>query len=73
MIETRHLRHLLALAEHRNYARAADALHLTQPALTRSIQALEASLDAQLFDRGRGEVTPKPSAICCWITRVTGC
>ena len=58
MIETRHLRHLLALAEHRNYARAADALHLTQPALTRSIQALEAALDAQLFDRGRGEVTP---------------
>ncbi|MBP7536596.1 MAG: LysR family transcriptional regulator [Ottowia sp.] len=58
MIETRHLRHLLALAEHRHYARAADALHLTQPALTRSIQALEASLEAQLFDRGRGEVTP---------------
>lgn len=28
MIDLRHLRHVLALAEHRNFARAAEALHL---------------------------------------------
>jgi DNA-binding transcriptional LysR family regulator len=33
-------------------------LHLTQSALTRSIQALEARLGARLFDRGQREVTP---------------
>lgn len=58
MIETRHLQHLLALAEHRNYSRAAEALGLTQPALSRSIQNLEAALGAVLFDRGQGPVMP---------------
>ncbi|MDQ7972093.1 MAG: LysR family transcriptional regulator [Rhodocyclaceae bacterium] len=58
MIETRHLQHLIALAEHRNYSRAAEALGLTQPALSRSIQNLEAALGAVLFDRGQGPVMP---------------
>lgn len=58
MLPAHHLRHVLALGEHRHYARAAEALHITQPALTRSIQALEALLDARLFDRGRGAVVP---------------
>ncbi len=58
MIDLRHLRHALALAEHGHYARAADACHITQPALTRSIQSLEASLGVTLFDRGRGGVEP---------------
>jgi DNA-binding transcriptional LysR family regulator len=58
VIEHRHLRHLLALAEHGNFSRAADALHITQPALSRSIQALEASVGALLFDRNRGGIEP---------------
>jgi len=58
MIEIRQLRHIIALAEYRNYARASEALHITQPALTRSIQGIEAQLGASLFDRGRREVTP---------------
>lgn len=57
-IELRHLRHALALAEHGNFARAAEALHLSQPALTRSLQALEAQVGEQLFDRSHREVTP---------------
>ncbi len=56
MIDLRHLRHALALAQHGHFARAADACHITQPALTRSIQSLEASLGVTLFDRGRGKI-----------------
>lgn len=56
MINSHHLVHALAVAEHRNFARAAAAVHITQPALSRSIQALERELDARLFDRGRGGV-----------------
>jgi DNA-binding transcriptional LysR family regulator len=46
-----HLRHLLALAEHQSFRKAADALCLTQPALSRSIQSLEESLGVKLIDR----------------------
>lgn len=45
------LRHFTALAELGNFARAAEAVNLSQPALSRSIQALEASLDCRLLDR----------------------
>lgn len=58
MLEIRQLRHVLALAEHRNFVRAAEALGIAQPSLTRSIQGIEALLDAPLFDRGTREVTP---------------
>ncbi len=54
MIELRTLRYVIALAEYRNFARAADELQLTQPALSRSIAALEKRLGVRLFDRGRG-------------------
>jgi DNA-binding transcriptional LysR family regulator len=50
-MELRRLRHLIAVAEHGNFGRAATALYLTQPALSRSIQALEAEVGARLFDR----------------------
>jgi DNA-binding transcriptional LysR family regulator len=58
VIEFRHLIHALALAEHRNFARAAEALHLSQPALTRSIQNLEEKMGSLLFVRGRKGVGP---------------
>jgi len=54
----RQLRHVLALDHFRNFARAADALGLTQPALSRSIQLLERSIGAKLFDRDRSRVDP---------------
>jgi len=60
MIETRLLRNALALAEHRNFARAALALNISQPTLSRSIQALETQLGAQLFDRKARTVLPTP-------------
>jgi DNA-binding transcriptional LysR family regulator len=43
----------LETARHRNLSRAAEALHVTQPALTARIQALEAELGTPLFVRGR--------------------
>lgn len=51
MNDLRQLRHFVALAEHGHFARAAEAVHLSQPALSRSIQALESSLDCTLVDR----------------------
>jgi DNA-binding transcriptional LysR family regulator len=45
------LRHLIALAEHQSFRKAAEALFLTQPALSRSIQALEEELGVKLIDR----------------------
>ncbi|MBW2244344.1 MAG: LysR family transcriptional regulator [Deltaproteobacteria bacterium] len=51
MIDIRHIRHLLAVASHSTLQAAADAIHLTQPALTQSIARFEEELDAKLFDR----------------------
>jgi DNA-binding transcriptional LysR family regulator len=48
MNDLRQLRHFVALAEHGHFARAAEAVHLSQPALSRSIQALEAQLGCSL-------------------------
>lgn len=51
MNDLRQLRHFVALAEHGHFARAAEAVHLSQPALSRSIQALEGQLGCSLVDR----------------------
>jgi DNA-binding transcriptional LysR family regulator len=58
MLDLKLLIHAMTLARHRNFARAADALHLTQPALSRSIAGLEAALGEKLFDRTRQGVEP---------------
>lgn len=50
----RQLQHLVALAEQGSFARAAQAVHLSQPAFSRSIEALEQSLQARLVDRAYG-------------------
>jgi DNA-binding transcriptional LysR family regulator len=54
------LKHLIALADSGSFSKAAQALFLTQPALSRSIRALEDELHAALFDRigRRIELTP---------------
>ena len=60
-MDIKRLTHLVVLADKRNFARAAEALALSQPALTRSIQSAEAELDMRLFDRGPLAVTPTPA------------
>lgn len=57
-LDLRQLRYLLALDRHRNFARAADEVGVTQPALSRSIQSLEQMVGARLFDRDRSGVEP---------------
>lgn len=57
MITRRRLRHLLTLVRYAHFGRAAAALNISQPALTKSIQALEAELGVTLLDRKRGAVT----------------
>lgn len=51
MNDLRQLRHFVALAEYGHFARAADAVHLSQPALSRSIQTLESNLGCALLNR----------------------
>jgi LysR family transcriptional regulator, cyn operon transcriptional activator len=49
--EMRHLRYLQAVADHANFTRAAQDLHVSQPTLSQQIQQLERSIGAQLLDR----------------------
>ena len=50
------LRAFVTLAEFLHFGRAADALHLTQPGLSRQIQTLERQLGARLSERDRRHV-----------------
>lgn len=51
MIDLKRLRHLLAVTTHPTVQAAADSLHITQSALTKSIARFEDELEAPLFDR----------------------
>jgi DNA-binding transcriptional LysR family regulator len=57
-LELQQLRQVVALAEHGSFVRAAAALHISQPALSRSIQNVERHFGGKLFQRGAGGVVP---------------
>jgi DNA-binding transcriptional LysR family regulator len=59
-MELRQLHHFLAIVEHGSLGRAANALHLTEPALSKSIKRLEDSLQVSLFDRGTRGMSRTP-------------
>jgi DNA-binding transcriptional LysR family regulator len=58
VFEIRELRHLLSIDEFRHFGRAAKAVGLSQPALTKSLQRMELALGAKLFERSRARVAP---------------
>lgn len=68
----RQLEHLLAVAETGSFSRAAEQLHLTQSALSRSVQMLEDDLGARLIDRmgKRNELTPLGQAVAARARRM---
>lgn len=53
-IKLRHIACFLEVAARSGFGRAAEALHLTQPAVSRAIAELEDILGVPLFERGRG-------------------
>ncbi len=56
VIDSPLLRHFLGVYERRNVTASAEALHISQPALTKSIKRLEEDLDVRLFERRPGGV-----------------
>jgi len=60
MVEFSRLKHLLAVVDHGGFRRAAEAVHLSQPALSKSIKNLEEAFGTQLLDRRPRAVVPTP-------------
>jgi DNA-binding transcriptional LysR family regulator len=54
----RHIHQITELAKQASFAKAALELHISQPALSRSISTLEEQLGVQLFDRSKKKVIP---------------
>ncbi len=55
-MELRQLIYFLTISETKNFTRAAEKLFISQPALTKQINALESELDVKLFDRNNKSV-----------------
>ncbi|MFD9518361.1 transcriptional regulator CynR [Streptomyces sp. NPDC059979] len=50
-VELRHLRYLIAVAEHGSFTRAAEELRISQPTLSQQVKQLERAVGVQLLDR----------------------
>lgn len=57
-MDLRQLKHFVAVFERGNLSKAAEAIPLSQPALTRSVKTLEDQLGVELFDRHARGATP---------------
>ncbi len=56
MVETYIIEQLAALAEYKTLSRVAEELHISQPALSRSMQKLEGELGVVLFERSKNRI-----------------
>ena len=64
--EFRHFKYLLAIAEHRGFRAAAEALHTSQPSLSRQVKEFQERFKIKLFRRlkgGRIQLTPAGEAL----------
>ncbi|WP_374265544.1 LysR family transcriptional regulator [Zoogloea sp.] len=63
-----------AVARHGSFTRAAEALFMTQPAVTFQIKQLEEQFNTRLFDRGHGRVTLTPAGdlVMAYAERILG-
>lgn len=62
-MNTQQLESFIQVAEHLNFARAAEALNITQSAVSRQIHSLEEELDTKLFHRSTRTVSLTPAGI----------
>ena len=56
--DIRDLQHVAAIGQYRSFGRAARALGMSQPALSKSIRLLETALGVRLFERGKSGASP---------------
>lgn len=57
-MQLRHIRYLKAVVDHGSFTRAAQALHVSQPALSQQVKELEQRVGAQLLDRSGRQIRP---------------
>ncbi|HWV10760.1 MAG: pca operon transcription factor PcaQ [Pseudomonas sp.] len=62
-IKFRHLVCFLEIARQRSFAKAADALAVSQPAISKTLKELEEMLAATLFERGKSGVSLTPAGV----------
>lgn len=62
-MDTRVLRYFLMVAKKGNITKAAEALHVTQPTLSRQLMELEEEMGVRLFNRGKRQITLTDSGI----------
>ncbi len=60
-MQFRQLEYFAAVAQTRHFTRAAEAVHVAQPSLSKQIDALERELGTRLFNRARGNITLTPA------------
>ena len=65
-MESRRLRHFLAVADHGGFTAAAQAVYVSQPALSVAVKELEAELGAALFTRNGRTVRLTAAGGLCW-------
>ncbi|MFZ6649161.1 pca operon transcription factor PcaQ [Undibacterium sp. TJN25] len=65
-IKLRHLQCFLAVMQHQSLQKAADAMSVTQPAVSKTIAEMEQIMGVRLFERGRNGARPTDKAELFW-------